>query len=74
MTWADFLRKTIELLRDLKDSHKKTSNYYGNWKLTVLKCDTVERDFESLEKPCVFEGQDDGLRCERTAQPRATWG
>ena len=29
---------------------------------------------KSLEKPCVFEGQDDGLRCGRIAQPRATWG
>ena len=25
---------------------KKPSNYYGNWKLTMLNCDTVERDFE----------------------------
>ena len=35
-----FLRCFIALLT------KKTSNYPGNWKLTMLNCDTVERDFE----------------------------
>ena len=42
-------------------------------KMLFLQC-FLNEIVKSLEKPCVFEGQDEGLRCGRIAQPRATWG
>ena len=42
----EFHRKTIELLRNLKDFFKKTSNYYGFGRGATLKCDTVALFFK----------------------------
>ena len=42
----EFHRKTIELLRNLKDFFEKPSNYRGFGRGATLKCDTIAHFFK----------------------------
>ena len=75
--WLAGWQKTIELLRKFKDflkNHQKQPTVVRLREGRLSTAILLNAILKSVKKPCVFEGQDDGLRCGRIGEPAQPGG